>query len=466
MRVRAISFVALILAACGGRFGPVYPSRPAPTEAPAAADPPPSRVVTHLAVTSAAIRAALEDAVPTVGEGVAPVLGGRKFRWARKAFDVTFGQGRIALATSVQAVLSTTPLTSMDLPLDLRVEAEPIVSSEYAVKLQSVAVHVTSRDARLAIADRVAGLYDKIGDPIAEKLKAFTYDLRPLLLEAQSRIAKPIDVPVGDAHGCAMLKVLGIEAAPTVLADGLEKDVAILVAPSITLPCDLAPVEPAASLPPFANVASMPTGPFTITIPIAARYDELTRAMTAAFTDGKLFFSTEYPQLFLEKPEIYESQGGLVLKLHLQGPVKKLGIEADLDGDLYLSGHPAVVDNELRIPDLEPTIETKNFLLSIKAMTDSDRIRDQARAALRLDIGERLRPVREKLSSDLTFGSTSACFHGDVDRVEVTGVYPHAAFLRVYVNVTARARATMPCAPGSIAPEVAPTPSPAPAASN
>ncbi len=27
-----------------------------------------------------------------------------------------------------------------------------------------------------------------------------------------------------------------------------------------------------------------------------------------------------------------------------------------------MTGHPAVVDNELRVPDLEPTIETSNFL--------------------------------------------------------------------------------------------------------
>lgn len=187
-------------------------------------------------------------------------------------------------------------------------------------------------------------------------------------------------------------------------------------------------------------------GPFTVTIPIAARYDELTRAMTTAFTDGKLFFSAEYPQIYLEKPEIYESQGSIVLRLHLAGPVHKLGIDADLDGDLYLTGHPAVVDNELRVPDLEPTIETRSFLLSLKAMTDGDRIREQARAALRLDIGERLRDARAKLGDGLTFGTEKGCFRGDVDRVEVTGVHPHAAYLRVYVAVTARARATFPCA--------------------
>ena len=78
-------------------------------------------------------------------------------------------------------------------------------------------------------------------------------------------------------------------------------------------------------------------------------------------------------------------------------------------------------------------------------MADGDRIRDQARAALRLDIGERLRDARNKLGDELTFGSEKGCFHGDVDRIEVTGVHPHAAYLRVYVAVTARARATFPC---------------------
>ena len=167
--------------------------------------------------------------------------------------------------------------------------------------------------------------------------------------------------------------------------------------------------------------------------------------MTAAFTDGKLFFSKDYPQAYLERPEVYEYQGALVLKLHIAGPVHSV-VDTDLDGDLYLTGHPAVVDNEAAgAPDLEPTIETRNFLLSLKAMTAGDGIRDQARAALRLDIGERLREARAKLGEELTFGTEKGCFHGEVDRIEVTGVHPHASYLRVYVAVTARARISAPC---------------------
>ncbi len=441
------SLVTLSLLAVLGcsRFGPVYPPRPVASEGPPQADPDPARVVAHIAVTSAAMRTALDDAAPKTGEGTFPLLGtSRGYTWERGPLAVDFSQGRVVLTTKVQARVAL-PLEKLGVGLELRIEAEPVVSPAYAIKLQSLDVRVTSSDARLAVADRIAGVYGKIAEAITANLKDFTYDLRPLLEEAYARVSRPIELPMGEASACARLKVLEVEAGPTVLADGLEKDLALVVAPSITMPCPDVHEDGPPALPPLSNVASLASGPFTVTIPIAARYDELTRAMTMAFTDGKLFFSAEYPQLYLEKPEIYESQGAIVLRLHMAGPVHKLGIDAELDGDLYLTGHPAVVDNELRVPDLEPTIETRSFLLSLKAMTDGDRIRDQARAALRLDIGERLRDVRDKLGDGLTFGGEKGCFHGDVDRIEVTGVHPHAAYLRVYVTVVARARATFPC---------------------
>jgi hypothetical protein len=446
--VRALAVVgfALLAGSCS-RFGPVYPPRPTPSEGQPIAEPMPARVVAHLAVTSSALRQALDDAAPRTGDGTVRFLGGdRTYTWERGPLDVGFSQGRVVLKTSIAARL-VVPLRTLELPLELRIEAEPIVSSEYAVKLQAVDVQVRSSDTGLAMADRVAGIYDRIATPISDRLKDFAFDLRPLLAEAYERVVRPIDLPIGDARGCARLRVLDVEAGPSVLADGIEKDIALVVAPSVTLPCVDAPGDDAgAPLPPMSNVATLMPGPFTVTIPIAARYDELTRAMSMAFTDGKLFFSNEYPGLYLEKPEVYESDGQLVLKLHIKGPVHALGIDTDLDGDLYLVGRPTVVDNELAVPDLEPTIETKNFLLSLKAMADGDRIRDQARQALRLDLGARLNDVREKLGGGLTFERTGGCFRGDVDAVEVTGVHPHGAYVRVYVAVTAHARLTMPCA--------------------
>jgi hypothetical protein len=439
------------------RFGPVYPPRPTPSNGAPLADPAPARVVTHLVVTSGGLAAALDQAVPASGEGTFALLGGdRRYVWRRAPVDVAFSQGRVVVAVHAQATVSL-PLKAIEVPIDVHVEAEPVVNATYAVKLQSIEARVDSDDTRLALAERFTGVYEKVAAAVTSQLRTFEYDLRPLLSEAYGRVARPIALPIGDVSACARLRVLEVEAGPTVLSDGIEKDIALVVAPSVTLPCadaasDDGGVDALDGLPPLFNVAAIESGPFTVTIPIAASYAELTRAMALAFTDGKLHFSEDYPAIYLEKPELYESQDQLVLKLHIAGPVHELGADAQLDGDLYLVGHPAVVDNELVVPDLEPTIETRNFLLSLKAIRDGDRIRAQARQALRLDIGARLREAHDKLGLGLTFAAERGCFQGDVDRVEVTGVHAHAAYLRVYVAVTARARLLVPCLTASASP--------------
>ena len=441
LRSLAGGFTVLALSACTS-FGAVYPPRPPGSPGAPVADPTPSRVVAHVSVTSAGLKSSLDESVTKKGDGAFALLRTqRKYTWERTPLEVSFSQGRIVLDAHIRSTVDM-PVGTLEFPLDVHVVAEPVVSTEYKVKLQSLEVKVTSSDRRLKVADSVAGVFDAIASELTVKLKEFAYDVKPVLEEAYARISKPIELPIGDARGCATLKVLGIEAGPTIVADGLEKDVALVVAPEVTLPCASAEPPP---LPPFANVAQLQSGPFTVVIPIAARYDELVKAMGMLFTDGKYFFSAEYPKLYLENPELYESQGQIVVKVHVKGPVRKFGINADLDGDLFLSGHLAVVDNELQIPDLESTIETKNFFLSLKAVADGQTIRDQARAALRLDLSERLKGVREKVSSELTFGTPAACFKGALDKIEVLSAHAHGSYLRVYVAVTARAAAMIPC---------------------
>ncbi|MCU1276796.1 MAG: hypothetical protein JWM53_342 [bacterium] len=435
-------------AGCAGGSQAVYPPRPPAVPGLAVADPAPSRVVVHATVTSQGLKQALDQQIPKNGSGVFHAVGSdHRYLWSRKPVDITFAQGRISVHAHVDATVEALG-TTMDVPLDLEIGAEPVVSSDYRARLQSPTVNVTTTDRRLRIAQSLGGALDAIRDQIDQQVRTFTYDLKPVILEAHGRIAKPIDLPLGDARGCAMLTVLGIEAGPTVLADGIEKDLAIVVAPSVTLPCTYPAAE--APLPPLANVASLPTGPFTVSIPVAARYEELQKAMTLAFTNGKLYFSKEFPALYMEKPEVYASKDQLVLKLHINGPIHKFGIDMTLDGDLYMVGHPTVVDNEIRVPDLEPTIETQSFLLRLKAALDGNSIRDQARDALHLDIGDRLTEVRNKLSSDLTFGDNQGCLRAAVSKIEITGVHTHQGYLRVYVALTGQASVYLPCPTGNV----------------
>jgi uncharacterized protein DUF4403 len=438
----ALALSSTLGVGCAG-FSAVYPPRPSDTPGEAIADPTPAKVVMHLTVTSAGLKSALEDNLPQTGEGTFPLLGkDRQFTWKRTPAVLRFTQGRIGLELHVDAVADL-PVSTLEIGLDFKILAEPVVTSEYVAKLQSLEVTVTSNDRMLKMADTVAGVLEKMKKEVQGKLEAFSYDLRPMIAPAFERVARPIDLPLGEAHGCAMLKVLGVEAGPTVLADGFEKDLALVIAPSITIPC--AESEVSTLLPPLANVASLPSGPFTVSLPVAARYDELAKAMTLAFTDGKLFFSKDFPKLYMEKPEVYAAKDQLVLKLHIAGPIDKFGFDTTLDGDIFMTGHPTVEDNELRVPDLEPTIETASLLLKLKAALDGNTIRDQARAALHLDIGERLRAVKEKLSSDLSFGNGQGCLKAQANKIEVSGVHVHAAYLRLYVGITGSAAVYMPC---------------------
>ncbi len=397
-----------------------------------------------MSLSGAGLRSSLEDAVPKTGEGSFALLGGeRAYRWTRGPLDVSFASGRIVIKTDIAANIDL-PISSMDVSFNVKIAAEPIINTAYALKLQSTEVAVHSEDRRLKVADQVAGVFELVGGQIEHKLRAFSYDLQPMLAETYARLQKPLPLPMDSASACAELRVLGVESAPLILADGIEKDFSLIVAPSITIPCT-AQYDVPTPLPPLANVAMVPTGPFTVTVPVAASYAELTRALGSAFTNGKLFFSSEHPKLYLERPEVYESSGSLVLRLHIAGEVHKFGIDADINGDLYLVGRPTLVDNEIALPDLEPTIETSSFLLSLKALKDADRIKLEARKALRLDLSERLRSVREKLSSELTFGSAKECFVGNVDKLELTELHAHESYLRLNVVVTARASASSPC---------------------
>ena len=228
---------------------------------------------------------------------------------------------------------------------------------------------------------------------------------------AFERIARPLPFRyAGDRVACALLRVTGIEAGPTVLAGDFEKDLGLVVLPSVVMPCPADPPPPPAGqspppppvLPLLANVSSIPSGPFTVTIPIAATYAELGRAMEAAM-GGQLHFSREYPDLYLEKPEVYPSRDTVVIKLVLGGAVKVAGSRMSIGGELFFSGHPRVIDNQIVVPDLELTPGTADGLLKLKVLLDGKGIRDQAQAALRVDLSERIAAARARLSTELSF---------------------------------------------------------------
>jgi hypothetical protein len=429
---------ALALSACATM--PLYPPRP-PNGAPQAfVEPAPSKIVVHVAVTQDGLGRALDEVLPKGGSGTFSLQGQRAWTWQRTPIFFKLADGKVHGLATVMLGAELPVLGTQSLKFDLKLSGEPVVSSDYKVRLQSPKVELVAQNVSVRIADMIGGTLSQLRTELVGTIEGYAYDLSPKILEAYARFAAPMELPLGDARGCFALKVTGVEAGPTVLAGGVEKDLALIVAPSVTLPCNPPPMP--ASPAPLANVAALPTGPFTVTVPVAASYEELAKAMTLAFTDGKLFFSKEHTELYLTNPEIYSSQNQLVVKVHLAGAITR-PISLTLDGDIFFAGHPAVIDNELQIPDLVPTVETGSFLLALKAKLDGESIRDSARQALRLDLGERLTSARAKVTGDFPLGI--GCARSDVSKIEVTGVYPHAGYLRIYVAVTAQAAIYIPC---------------------
>jgi hypothetical protein len=72
-------------------------------------------------------------------------------------------------------------------------------------------------------------------------------------------------------------------------------------------------------------------------------------------------------------------------------------------------------------------------------------MRDDARRALRVDLSARLAPIKDQLRWFVELDRPAGCVTFAVDRIEVTGIFPHGSFLRAYVTLTARASASFPC---------------------
>jgi hypothetical protein len=455
--------IVLLLGACTEAL---YPPRPPVVPGPPLADPPHTRVVLHLSISRDGLQQTMDGLLPTSFGGEFNLLGKRQWRVSRKPFDVRLdnAQGRLTAVADLLVEVEL-PLNTVQQDFRITIEAEPVISSAYRLELQTPTVTVTSTGSIIALAESTSGIVSALNRLFEGVLGSVSIDLQTLIGEPYRRLAAPIRFSIGEAKACADLGVRSVQAGPSLFQGGFEKDIAVTLTPSVTLPCAVSPAsstdeakEPA-KLPPLQNVPWLPSGAFELVIPIAASYDELRRAMSLAFTNGKLYFSKDQPGLYIEKPELYASGGQVVVKVHVDGVVKK-GFTRRIFGDVYLSGHPQIRDNELLFPDLEPTVETASLLMKLGMKLNRDALRREVKQALRLDISQRLAAVKTRISSELNYRtpllSTSegrpgleACVTADVGRIELSDLYAHDSYLRLYVKVTGQAAAYLPC-PASV----------------
>ena len=453
----------------------LYPTRPVDERSLPIADPPLQRPTMHLTVTREGLEALLDALVPRGDTGAYALLGARTWSWQRQPFALAFDDARKSMTatTDVNAIVDV-PGAMLNIAMKVKADVQPVLTAHHKLVLQAVTVKVSSDDRRMRLAD-TAGLVAHVEQTLLEKLTGLQVDLQPAFLSLHQKLAAPLFLPLQPASACFTLDLRALEAGPTILADGLEKELALTVAPSLTMPCTArgadgsavvvvegAPPGPLAPLPPLKNSSGIEGGPFALRIPIAAGYDELQKAMGMAFPDGKLFFSTEQPHLFITSPEVFAAGGEVVVRVRIGGFVEQ-GVRVDVDGDLYLAGKPTIRDNFLEFPDLRPTVETDQALLKVALALKEQALVDAVKKALRLDVSARLATVKQKLTDALTMttslvdGVAPLCTSVEIGRVAVDDIAVHDPYLRATVSTTAVFSASLPC-PG--APATVPMPAP------
>ncbi|HEX8825281.1 MAG TPA: DUF4403 family protein [Archangium sp.] len=504
---------ALTLLSCAGpriESQTLQPPPPAANGGRPVSDPPPSRIIIHATIFREALTKKMAESLPRTGEGDAQLFAGQTihYTWQREPVSLKFDRGRVVVGVKVNGRFNM--MGAREMPIAITIAGEPVMTADFKALLQSTEVQVVASGPVDAVN---RGIEAKLHELITQTLDTFRFDVRPLVASAFARLARPIEIPVGGGQfACAELKITNLEAAPTVLADGMEKALGIVVMPSVTLPCtpvasltasaqttdggtppvsDAGPqvasadagvpasdashfasytpgpmgVAPGAdggssgsdagtqvatesgtavAMPLLQNVSTLPSGPFKVLIPVAARYEELSKALEASM-NGRLFFSECNPELYMENPQVYPSDDTVVIKMNLGGKAKVGDYSIPVGGELFFAGHPHVLDNQLSVPDLEITPGTASELVKLKFALDYRSIREQARQALRVDVSERLAAVKDKMSTELSFSEDLGCVRGQVLRSEVKGVYPHPSFLRIYVEVDAQVGLYLPC---------------------
>jgi len=273
---------------------------------------------------------------------------------------------------------------------------------------------VHSDDRRLKVMDQVAGVFARVSDEIDQKVRGFSYDLKPLLDETYQRVRKPLHLPMGDAGAARSCACSAWKRHRSSSADGIEKDFALVGRAVRSLFRARRRPKPSR----YIRSRTWPWCPRAVhgTIPVVASYAEPHARPRSGFNERQMFFlSAEHPKLYLEKPELYESSGALVLRLHIAGPVHEFGIDADINGDLYLVGHPTpdrqrggIARSRAHDRDWRPISCSHSRPMDRTASASRPR---RARPS-DLDLTERLQAVKKKLSADLSFGSAQQCFVG------------------------------------------------------
>lgn len=443
-RISACAALALLLAAaCGTRV-----DVPAPDADTATTALPATRAsVVHLPVTLelASIVRKVETLVPAGQSnedewhplGRFPVVGTLyvKEMWERGPLELTLSGDRIEVATQVRYRARVAeracapvvgcrwiplagcghdgPMPTLRVGLVTTVQWRPDWSVVPHTRPRPVSAGVRCRltEAKVDVTERVQevvqkalnGVSPKVDDELREAVA-----LRSRVEEVWGELQEPIRADSG------VYLVLAPEsvavAAPTARGTRLATLVSVTLHPRVEIG-DRPQVSPR-PLPDFGRVA--PGEGFRIALVAELPYETVNEALAKELV-GKSF--TVRDRTFsVRGARVYASSGRLAMAVRVGG---------DARGTIYLTGTPTydTAAQVVSVPDLDFSVETKNVLGRAAEWLLYDRLIEQARAAARFPVGDRVaglqRDVTTAMNRDLSRGVRLT---GSVDALRPVGV--------------------------------------------
>ena len=392
----------------------------------------------HMGATQDGLLSLLEQTLPKEGS------------FKDNKHEYQFKRGEFLLDIKDDKIDLTAPISIHNIPvlgradLNVRVQVHPFLTQEYKVVFQDLKIETELKGNSLKMLNWFVGIEKLLVSVIEEKVQKFDFSIRPIMNEHFEKHARSRNFDVGDAKGCIVYNIKRIEMDDTKYIGGIEQDMSITLAPSVTIPC--AAQEDSTDLPILHHVSSVHTGPNRIMIPIAVTYDGLREAVGTIFEEGKFFFSKAHKDLYVTEPDIFTLEDSIIIKMQLKGKLRSV-FSPKIDGAIYFKGTIGISDNVLSVHDIDTYAGTGEFLLKLATDIKKKSIIQELERALEIDITQLISEPKAQYSQRYPIKDLDGlgCVKSNIGKVAVEDIFLHKSYVRVYLSADASTDLYIPC---------------------
>jgi hypothetical protein len=321
------------------------------------------------------------------------------------------GQASCGFDSERYATVASTAMISWDHNWHANVIVTPHITLDSACNITAANINVNS-----FVLGKIQPTADDLAGQAPGKVAAIT-DIKGKATNMWSTLNQPLSL--GDnlwlmLHPKTVMAAnpdLGADNAIT-LSAGMSAQPEVIVSPT-------APPASNTPLPPLQN------GPisnqFHVALVGSLSWDDATKLLSSSFA-GKQYKAGPLHNIILDHVNVLGNGNTMIVAV---------GVTGNINGTVYLQGTPTYVRSrngkpveEIEVPDLEFTPETRNVLAASAAWVLHSTIRDELRAKAVFPLGHRLTDLRTKLEAGLNRQlAPGISLTGKITDLTLRGVY-------------------------------------------